>query len=328
MARKVWAYAKDKNHQFIYEKQSEQLKIFYIWDILRLKERNPEEYKELKFYSTEFDEINRLELTVSEHGFFRYKSEQIDEETKESIYHSTAMLILMEMSQINFTIDNDNYHFTFSKFLVEPCLRFKHFDKDEEKYYPDLVGYFSADCELYDKWHGCLAIEVVFTNNCYSKKINSFEKNHIPIIEVSISKKLKLETEFCGEIKFCVADVEAYYYALKKIFAKKVFGKIRSDPVSNKFYKDKVASLENSFAQELLALESRQELYKEEKLKLEGQFNHLNLKYEKMKAEMSNLQSLLEQMKQREWSLNNKLNFYKTMGFWQKLKQLFQISVD
>ncbi|PIT52994.1 hypothetical protein [Snodgrassella alvi] len=76
----------------------------------------------------------------------------------------------MEMSQINFTIDNDNYHFTFSKFLVEPCLRFKHFDKDEEKYYPDLVGYFSADCELYDKWNGCLAIEVVFTNNCYSKK--------------------------------------------------------------------------------------------------------------------------------------------------------------
>ncbi|WP_239326677.1 hypothetical protein [Snodgrassella gandavensis] len=328
MARKVWAYAKDKNHQFIYEKQAEQLKIFYIWDVLRLKARNPDEYKELKFYSTEFDEINRLELTASEHGFFKYKSEQIDEETRESIYHSTAMLILMEMSEINFTIDNDNYLLTFSKFLVEPCLRFKHFDKDEEKYYPDLVGYFADDCELYDKWHGCVAIEVVFTNNCHSKKVNSFEKNHIPIIEVSISEKLKLGTEFCGEIKFTVADVEKYYHALKKMFANKVFGKIRSDPVSKKFYQNEIDNLQNSHQQNLIALENKQQLHHAEKLTLERQFNLLNIEHEKMKAEMSKLQSLMEQMRQREWHLNNRLNYYTTMGFWQKLKLLFQNPVD
>ena len=47
-----------------------------------------------------------------------------------------------------------------------------------------------------------------------------------------------------------------------------------------------------------------------------------------MKSEVSHLHNLLEQMKQQEWHLNNRLNNYAVMGFWQKLKFLFNISVD
>ena len=325
MARKVWAYAKDKNQCFICENQSLQPKIFYIWDVLRLKEQNFKKYQELKFYSTEHDEINRLELIPTEHGFFRYKSDEIDENTKESIYHSAATLVLLEMPVIKFTFDKNKYILNFSKFLVEPCLRFKHFDQDEEKYYPDLVGYFSSECELQEKWKGCLAIEVVYTNACYSKKIHSFEKNHIPIIEVSISKKLKLETEFGGEIKFTVADVENYYFSLKKIFEKNVYGKIRSDPVNHKFYTDKIISLEDAYKREL---ENKQLLNDNEKANLKRELNYINLKYEEMKSEASHLHNLFEQMKQQEWHLNNRLNNYAVMGFWQKLKFLFNISAD
>lgn len=94
MARKVWAFAKNKHDKFIYNKQSDELKIFYIWDVLRLMQQRPEEYSELKFYSTEFDEIKRQELTPTEYGFFRYQSDEVDSNRQESIYHSTAMLVL------------------------------------------------------------------------------------------------------------------------------------------------------------------------------------------------------------------------------------------
>lgn len=327
MARKIWAYAKDVHEQFIYNKQLEKLEIFYIWDVLKLKQQHPEAYSGLKFYSTEFDEINRQELIPTEYGFFRYQSDEVDKNRQESIYHSTAMLVLQEMSEINFTIDNDNYNFRFSKFLVEPCLKFQHFDKNEEKYYPDLIGYFGEDCELYDKWNGCLAIEVVFTNPCYQKKINSFEKNHIPIIEVSISKKLKLDTEFCGKINFTVDEVKKYYHALKKIFAKKVYGKIRSDPVSKKYHQNKINNLEILYQQTLLELENQQ-LKQHSNSQLYEQYAKLNQEYKKLQANMSNLNQMMSDMQQREWILNTRLNHYLNMGFWQRLKFLLQIPIE
>ncbi|WP_367645052.1 hypothetical protein ABVF47_005585 [Snodgrassella alvi] len=69
MARKIWAYAKDEHEKFVYNKQLEKLKIFYIWDVLKLKQQHPEAYSGLKFYSTEFDEINRQKLIPTEYGF-------------------------------------------------------------------------------------------------------------------------------------------------------------------------------------------------------------------------------------------------------------------
>lgn len=89
-----------------------------------------------------------------------------------------------------------------------------------------------------------------------------------------------------------------------------------------------IDNLQNSHQQNLIALENKQQLHHAEKLTLERQFNLLNIEHEKMKAEMSKLQSLMEQMRQREWHLNNRLNYYTTMGFWQKLKLLFQNPVD
>lgn len=325
MARKVWAYAKDKNQCFICENQSLQPKIFYIWDVLRLKEQNFKKYQELKFYSTEHDEINRLELIPTEHGFFRYKSDEIDENTKESIYHSAATLVLLEMPVIKFTFDKNKYILNFSKFLVEPCFRFKDFDQNEEKYYPDLVGYFSSECELQEKWKGCLAIEVVYTSRCYEKKVNSFEKNSIPIIEVIISKELKFNTNFCSEINFTAADVESYYKLLKAEFKNQVCGEILSDPVSPDFYIKKVSSLKEEYKRKL---EIKQQFHNNEKANLKRELNYINLKYEEMKSEASHLHNLLEQMKQQEWHLNNRLNNYAVMGFWQKLKFLFNISAD
>lgn len=160
-----------------------------------------------------------------------------------------------------------------------------------------------------------------------SEKINSFEKNHIPIIEVSISKKLKLDTEFCGEINFTVDEVERYYHALKSIFAKKVYGKIRSDPVSKKYHQNEINNLEILYQQTLLELENQQ-LKHQNNSQLFVQYAQLNHEYGKLQANVSNLHQMMSNMQQREWSLNNRLNHYLNMGFWQRLKFLLQIPIE
>ncbi|SBO17632.1 hypothetical protein [Carnobacterium divergens] len=105
--------------------------------------------------------------------------------------------------------------------------------------------------ELYYKWNGILAIEIFVTHKVEDFKKYDLEKKEIPIIEVEIKKKYRIN-ENANQ-----AEIYAYKSMITNMFKKKIFGKLISDP-SNKEYKkmvnykeaikkfeDKIISLEN-----------------------------------------------------------------------------------
>lgn len=74
----------------------------------------------------------------------------------------------------------------FSKFIIEPRLQFEN----GNVYFPDLIGYFSSECDLAEKWNGKVVIEITVKHKCTSQKIRDFLEHGILIIKVSISDKI------------------------------------------------------------------------------------------------------------------------------------------
>lgn len=104
-----------------------------------------------------------------------------------------------------------------------------------------------------------------------------------------------------------------------------MYGKIRSDPVSKKYYQNEINNLEILYEQTLLELEQLKQL---SNIQLFDQYVQLNQEYKKLQANVSNLYQMMSNMQQREWCLNTRLNHYLNMGFWQRLKFLLQIPIE
>ncbi|AZG85725.1 hypothetical protein N032_08605 [Pseudomonas syringae pv. pisi str. PP1] len=69
---KIWACAKNFNG-FI-NREDGRYKLYFIWQILKMKRENPAEFSALTFFSTHSREDKRREMVAVKNGYFRYKS--------------------------------------------------------------------------------------------------------------------------------------------------------------------------------------------------------------------------------------------------------------
>jgi len=239
--KKIWAYALDGTGQYV-KGDKHPLRIFFIWETLKIRDNKVHEFNKLKFMSTQKDPSKRLEMSAVKNGFYRYKigGDRTDnnfDKDGDSLSHSIAIQVLSEMDEINFVCGKDKY-----------TLKVKNIRSDDLKlqltnrgkfdyYYPDLICAFNNPKDLALKWDSKLAIEVKHTHACENEKIQDFESHGIPIIEVNI-ENISIEKKF--NTKHPTPELlEQYYNYLKNTFGNQVYGKILSNPVSAKYFKKK-----------------------------------------------------------------------------------------
>lgn len=328
MAKKISAYAKNKQGEYILNQHKpSQLKKFYIWNVLKMKQESPEEYEKLTFYSTQADKQYRARMTPVKNGFFRYienmKGGNNEDGDNESISHSTAISVLSELSEITFVIGKKSYQLKFTEFFIEPRLQFEN----RNVYYPDLIGCFSSECDLSEKWNGKVAIEVVVSHKCEPKKIKDFFAHNIPIIEVTLTKKMIFLKEFQNE-SYDSKDVEKYYNFLKTIFKNQVYGKILSDPISANYYVEELKLKQMELNNIISINKELNELNESYKLELDNKqtsLNELTIKINDLSRENYNLHNLLKQNEESNNKLKNKIEIIESMSFWEKLRYLFKL---
>ncbi|MBJ2280175.1 hypothetical protein JFT58_18010 [Pseudomonas sp. MF6767] len=233
---KIWACAKGPNGYI--NREDGQYKLYFIWQILKMKRENPAEFSALTFFSTHSRVEKRREMVAVKSGHFRYKN--LDPMTAnsgdsdgESLSHACLIAILSQLQTINFVIDNEIVPFTFTRLVTEETrLRFGN----GNAYVPDLYGEFTSDNPYYKKWGGKLAIEVCYSNPCSMQKVVDFRDHGIPIIEIKITDSIKVE-------KYIKKDdvegsLERRYRQVSEIVARQLYCKVLSDPVSTRFHED------------------------------------------------------------------------------------------
>ncbi len=236
MARKkIWAYAYKGNREYIKNKTMDKERLFYIWEVMKMRRETPKELSLLTFMSTQSNKNKRSELVdvkTSKNAFFRYKSRP-DTSTEphhsdsDLMSHEMAILVLSEMQTIKFQEKDKIYEIEFDKIKKDDLkIRFEN----GATYIPDLMGYFKKPELLARKWGGKVAIEVKVTHACEDIKIKDFQDHNIPIIEVSLGSKMRLRSEL-NNTDINDNEMERHYHFLHQKFSNVVYMKVLSDPI-------------------------------------------------------------------------------------------------
>lgn len=237
--KKIWAYAKDINGCYIRSKD-DSLKMFFIWEALKMRDNNIHDFNKLSFISTQNNPEKRSEMSVVKGGFYRYKKgvnnmPKTDEDS-DSLSHAIAIQVLSEMECMKLVCGKKEIDLNFES-IRNDDVKIQLTNKDRfSYYYPDIVCTFKDDSYYGRKWGGKLVIEVKHTHACEREKIKDFESHGIPIFEVDIST-ISIEKKFSTKTP-TPSQMEDYYLYLKRCFKKQVFGKVVSDPVSVDFFND------------------------------------------------------------------------------------------
>lgn len=239
---KIWACAKGSNG-FI-NREDGRYRLFFIWQVLRLRRLKPSEFSALTFFSTHSREEKRREMVAVANGFFRYKNADAKatrsgDSDGESLSHACLIAILSQLKTINFVINDEIVPFTFTRLIPEETrLRFGN----GNTYIPDLYGEFTAENPYYEKWGGKIAIEVCYTNPCSMQKVIDFRDHGIPIIEVKITDGIKVEKYIRSDD--VEGSLERRYQQITEIVSKKLYCRVLSDPVSTQFHKTFAINIE------------------------------------------------------------------------------------
>jgi len=255
--KKIWAYAKNDSGCFIKDEHG-RLKLFFVWQALKLKKNDIFEFNKLTFFSTQADVSKRSRMTPVIKGFFRYIENSgggVVSGDGESLSHSIAILVLSELGSVNFVFGKDEYIFNFSKIQTEDLkIRFE----SGRFYFPDLVGFFTDENPFHEKWGGKVALEVKVYHGCEPEKVQDFLEHNIPIIEINITEKLRFKEELYKR-PFDENDLERYYNFMTRIFSNKVYGKVIVDPSSESYNKKLILSEKNKSSKLKALLDSETE---------------------------------------------------------------------
>ncbi|WP_338545131.1 hypothetical protein V6W80_19405 [Pseudomonas benzopyrenica] len=233
---KIWACAK-KNGQFLNHDDG-RFKLFFIWQVLKIKREDPDLYDSLVFFSTHSKALKRRQLIPVKGGWFRYKEigprgECANSQDGQSLSHAFVIAALSQLKTINFIIGDQKISFTFTRLEAEEVeLRFGN----GRYYIPDLYGEFTDDNLYFKKWGGKVVIEVWVTHQCEPRKIKDFENHGVPIIEVRVTSGLQVEKYIKPDD--LEASLECSFARVKEIVSEKVYAKIISDPVSLAYHHD------------------------------------------------------------------------------------------
>lgn len=340
---KIWACAKGANG-FI-NRDDGRYKLFFIWQVLKMRRLNPSEFSALTFFSTHSREEKRREMVAVRNGYFRYKNldpmaRSVDSDG-ESLSHAYLIAVLSQLQTINFKIGDEVVPFTFTRLAAEETrLKFGN----GNGYIPDLYGEFTSDNAYFKKWGGKVAIEVCYSNPCSRQKVIDFRDHGIPIIEVKIAKTTNIETYI--DKNDIEGSIERGYQKITDIASNQLFCRVLSDPVSTQYHqdyatqaeKDRVAMVEKNKRETMFLFNKLREaeslaealgkerdafsevkgLLERDKAGLKASTNELTQSVGDLKVELEKYKTAYTSKVHEVSSLKDKLEEARA-GFWKKL---------
>ena len=279
-----------------------------MWEVNKLKKRDPVLFDNLQFMSTHRVEDDRRKMHAHQNGFFRYNPNQAPKETpdgdSDSISHMLAIAAIAQLSSINFVCGREKFALTPTS--VDTERRIQLISEGKYSYYiPDIVFTFAEDSYWAKRWGDKLAVEVKHTHPCNSIKICDFENHGIPIIEVNIEnvtieKKINTKSPNMQQMK-------EYFAYLVKIFETQVYGKILSNPVSVAFNNECIISKTHELNLKEKALQALTAKYEEfEKTSQKNQQKY-NADIKDNQKEINDLNQMLEANSADALALKNDL---------------------
>lgn len=298
---KIWACAKDLNG-FIHRDDG-RYRLFFIWQVLKLKREQYDYFSTLEFFSTHSRPHKRRPMTPVKNGWFRYKDAVRQGGNEggdgESISHAFVIAALAELETINFVFSDEVVPFKFTRLVAEEAeIKFG----SGRSYYPDLYGEFTEDHPLYKQWGGRVAIEVWVEHQCERRKISDFESHGIPIIEIKVTQGLRVEQHIRHDD--IEKSLEQCFERTKKILSERVFAKIISNPVSTAYHRESMDLIEKKYLSSIGAQKSLVEKHYAEVQQREALIGRLA-------AEKVQLSSNLEIVARRAEGLEEQLELYK-----------------
>lgn len=242
---KIRAFAKDKRKNTYIKDPDGKLKIFYIKDVIELRDRRPLDFKYYEFMSTHPNEKHRSKMMpVNKSGtqYFSYIGDGSGNGGgyDESETHAGVIEALSRIKVMTIMVGQEEYEFNLTDIVKTPFLRLGN----RHEYYPDLICTFPSTHKLFKRWGGKFAIEVTYTHECSKQKLVDFEFHNIPIFEVVIPKGSPLEfpQERNSISTYTQDDVDNYVKFLYQEFIDHVDAKLITNPMSTEFALEKIRS--------------------------------------------------------------------------------------
>lgn len=214
---------------YAYAREEGEYRLIDVWEAARIRDREPELFSKLRYYSTELNLDKRRELVlVRREGrlFFRYK-EQPEEPvsaTAQTLTHLKAKEILSRMRRLRFLLPGG-----------ELTLWVQGWEPEKRILLPE-GGMAIADlcCEVMAsqppeaaaRWQGRLLVEITVTHPSAPERIAALESQGWPVIEVPIGPRLRIP-EGLGISEKEVRQAEA---AMESCFRHGIRGRIVADP--------------------------------------------------------------------------------------------------
>lgn len=283
---KVKAYTKRENRS--------RADLVTAWEIYRLKEKNPEEYKGRTYYSTHYNQKDVKEMIhVNGRGgkeirpFFQYKNDRTEDHGQgEGVTHQYIKEMIAEMKILRFVIKDKPIVIYVKESNVE-----YRFNTDSGAFQVDIFVEFenSDPNDYFDKWLGVLAIEIYDSHKTEKEKSLALEKHGIPVIEVNIPHYFDLSEIYNNEkiLNRRLGDI-------RKMYENKIYGKLLSDPESEYYQLKKQNKILLNELSKLKQELTKYTVYIEKASILQNKCSKLNERIACIEEDKNNLRTQLE----------------------------------
>lgn len=246
--------------------------------VKNLKYNDPVRYENTEFYSTHRKKERKRKMHLVEGKnslFFRYNSKENSSNSGSSVpeflTHELIKEVIADLDVLNFRIGNNDVRL----YVIESEIEYT-ISHPEGSYILDLfVRFNKSEPEIFfAKWNGIVGIEIRVTNETSFKKKYHLKDLNIPVIEVGISDKFRIN----DEINLSEDSIEEKRDFFTKRLSEVIFGKVIIDSVSFSFLNDQIIKLKDN--NKKLRSERENDISKIYKLKNE---------VSKLKDEISNI---------------------------------------
>lgn len=273
-----------------------------LYAALSKEKEEPGQWRRRTYYSTHSPANARLRMHIRESSkgtfSFAYNQGQEAEIERlgggESLVHYLFKIAISELSHTTLKLSNLNEDVTIH-FVDAQTEKRVHI---EDRYYDlDVFVKFTSQSKYQIKWNGELAIEVHNTNPVNGQKLKDLKALRIPVIEVSVNKKLAYKT---SEEYSTPKSEREYIEFLKGQLSEYLWSKVLSDPKSIDYLENENYELIKNVKELREQLDHSKALLEKEKenlLESKRMLNDANLKLTEKNKLVSKLRTQVEGLK-------------------------------
>lgn len=292
--------------KWAFYKEGEEWQKIGLYAALSKEKKEPGQWRRRTYYSTHSPSSVRLRMHIRKSSkgtySFAYNRGQDAEIERlgggESLAHYLFKIAISELSHTILKLSNLNEDVTVQ--FVDSQIE-KYVQIADRYYYLDVFVKFTSQSKYQIKWNGELAIEVHNTNPVVGQKLKDLKALRIPVIEVSVNKKLayKISEEYSTPIL-----EREYINFLKSRLSKYLWSKVLSNPKSVEYLENENYELNKSVKKLRDQLDLSKTLFEQEKEKLL-----------ESKRQLNNVKSKLVEKDKLEFKLRTQVESLKAMGF-------------